>query len=394
MKILLQEIKKILRPSVVFIFLILYFSAAVIFGFFTYIPDKNTLFNGSGSWSADELETRNISVIMSDIMLEKYGLTVEGDELNDFIEYAKEYEINLDKAIARNEYCKMLGITSDKEINENWETLRNNDNSKIAAFFENTSARYFEYEGNYYLPALVAYLQMTVDEINAGIDSFGEDFVFHVYNSEVIYTLSKEMVTYYIISVTCAMIAILPYGIRDKRSNIAALQYSSKIGRKLYLYKTAAVLLSSAFLMVIGIAVALTFYQCLGIERYDDTVMDSFFLMQLESAYAQDCVYSGITIKNLRVVFSLTVFILGIILCAFVHIICEKLRNPITASVACLPIFGVMYFCIVRYLSDCVYPVTNVLLFKGEGLVALTVIVVLYAIALLIDSLRQKKKSF
>lgn len=394
MKMLLQEIRKILRPSVIFIFLILYFSSAVFFGFFAHIPAKNAQFNGSDSWSADELETRNISVIMSDIMLEKYGLTVEDDELNDFIEYAKEYEINLDKAIARNEYCKMLGITSDEEINENWETLKNNDNIEIAAFFENTSGRYFEYDGNYYLPALVAYLQMTVDEINAGTDRFGKDFVFHVYNSEVIYTLGKEMVTYYIISVTCAMIAILPYGVREKRSKIAALQYSSKIGRKLYIYKTAAVLLSSAFLMVIGIAVALTFYQCLGIGRYDDTVMDSFYLMQHESAYAQDCVYSGITMKNLRGVFSLTVFILGIILCGFVHIISEKLRNPITASAVCLPILGVMYFCSVRYLSDCVYPVNNVLLFKGEGLVALTVMVVLYAIVLLIDSLRQKKKSF
>lgn len=394
MKILLQEMRKILRPSVICIFLILYFSSAVLFGYFARIPDKKTLFNGSDSWSVDDLETRYLSVIMSDIMLEKYGLTVEGDELNDFIEYAKEYEINLDKAITEHEYCKMLGITSSEEINENWETLRNNDNSKIAAFFENTSERYFEYEANYYLPALVAYFQMTVDEINAGIDRFGEDFVFHVYNSEVIYTFGREMVIYYIISVTCAMIAILPYGVREKRSNIADIQYSSKIGRKLYLYKTAAVLLSSAFLMVIGIAVALTFYQCLGIGRYDNTVMDSYFLMQHQSAYAQDCVYSGITIKNLRVVFSLTVFIFGIILCGFVHIICEKLRNPITASAACLPIFAVMYLCSVRYLSDCVYPVNNVLLFKGEGLVALTVIVVLYAIALLVDSLKQKKKSF
>lgn len=405
MKILLWEIRKIFKPSIIAIVLVLYVLAGTLIGPLAYFEYSYNSYNGE--YNGDDVEGgKHAETVVKDMLMERYGVSLEGDELFDFIEYFTEYSENLDKAVSENEYCKKFGITCADDLNmpvygilgseyyaidEDGRLVQAKED-EYSRFFESAMYTEFEYNGNKYIPEIKQWLQSSMYHIESGFERSGEDYVYYVFDTGILHTLGMDLPILFFAAITCAMIAVIPYGVREIRSDVADIQYSSKTGKKIYFYKTAAVIISSVIFMAIGVAVALIFYECLGVDRFDNMMLDSYY-SEFDGRFADslDRVYSQITVSELIKISSVSVFVLGVILCGAVYIVSEKCRNPITAAAACLPFFGVMAFCGYRYLSGCIYPCNHGLLFKEEGLVVLAVLVIAYVVFMLVDYIKLRK---
>lgn len=407
MKILLWEIRKIFRPSVIAIVLILYVLAATLIGPLAYFEYSYNSYNGE--YNGDGIDGgKSAETVVKDMLMERYGISLEGEELYDFIEFHKEYSENLDKAVSENEYCKKFGITCADDLNMSLYGILGSDyyaidedgrlsqvkEDEYSRFFEAAMYTEFEYDGNTYIPEIKQWLDSTVYHIESGFARSGEDYVYYVFHTTILHALGMDIPILFFAAITCAMIAVIPFGVSEKRSGVSDIQYSSKTGKRIYLYKTAAVIISSAIFMAIGVAVALIFYKCLGVDRFDNTMLDSYY-GEFDGRFAESLnrVYSQITVAELLKISALSVFVLGVVLCGAVHIVCEKCRNPITAAASCIPLFCVMAFCGYRYLLGCIYPCNHGLTVKWEGLVVLAVLVIAYIIFMLADYLKLRKAS-
>ncbi|MBQ8210712.1 MAG: hypothetical protein IJZ35_09035 [Clostridia bacterium] len=407
MKILFYEIKKIFKPSVLAVVLILYVLAGTLIGPLSTIEYAYNSYNGEYGFdpSLRGGGGKHSETVVKDMLMERYGIALEGEELFDFIDFFTQYSENLNKAIINNEYCKKFGITCADDLmmsaydilGEEYYTM--DENGRIVQLKEDEYSRFFdydhimyyefEYEGKKYIPEIQSWLQSSMYHIQAGFERSGKDYVYYIFDTGIVSTLGISLPILFCASMACAMIAVIPYGVREIRSGITDIQHSSKTGRKIYLYKIGAVLISSAVFMAAGIAVALAYYECIGVDRFDNTMLDSYY-GEFDGLFADKLnkVYSQITVAELIKFFSVAVFVLGIVMCIAVYIVSEKFNNPITAAAACIPVFGVMILCGYRYLSGCVYPCNHSLLFKGEGLVV-TALFVLACIAVVIIDYRK-----
>lgn len=411
MKVLLYEIRKIFRPSVIAIALVLYVLAGTLIGPLATIDYEYNSYNGEYGfdYSLRGGGGKRSEMVVKDMLMELYGISLEGEELYDFIEFFTQYSENLDKAVSENEYCKKFGITcADDLVLSSYDILgeeyyvKDEDGfieqlkeDEYSRFFDYAMYHEFEYEGKKYIPNIESWLQSCMYHIEAGFEQSGEDYVYYIFDTGIVSSLGMSLPILFCASMACAMIAVIPYGVREIRSSMADIQNSSKTGRKIYLYKIGAVLISSAIFMAAGVAVGLVYYECLGVDRFDNTMLDSYY-GEFNSLFAEKLnkVYSQITVSDLIKFFSVAVFVLGIVLCVAVHIVSEKCNNSITAAAACIPVFGVMVFCGYRYLSGCVYPCNHSLLFKGEGLVVTAILTLACAAAVIVDYRKMKNTSF
>lgn len=407
MKILLNEIRKILRPSVIAVVLVIYVIVTTTVGPLAMVEYKFDRFNGE--YNMEEEGGILIETMVADMLMQRYGMSLEGDELYDFINYQNEYSANIDKVVSENEYCKKYGITSAEElgvseydilgseyyVRDSEGHIKQLKEDAVSEFFENAYYKEFEYNGNIYIPAVSEQLKLKVYNINNGFETSGKDYVYYVYDSNVVNILGMDMSLLLCTALVCSMLAMIPYGVRDMRIGIGEIQHSSKVGRSIYLYKTAAVLISSAVFIAMGIAIAIVYYRCTGTERFDSMRLDSYY-GAFGGCYGAELnrVYSGITMIDLIKVFSLSVFIFGIALCGGAHLVCEKCPNPITAAAACIPFFAILIFCGYRYLFGCVSPINHFLLFKGEGFVVLGLFTLAYISAVIFDYVKLKRKSY
>lgn len=400
MRILLYEIRKIMRPSVLAVLFVLYAVAATAIGPLAYVQYSYNAFNGEYS-SADN--GKHTETVVKDMLMERYGISLEGEELFDFIEFHKEYWENLNKAVSENEYCKLYGITNAEDLTLSAYDILGEEyyvrdaegyikqvkEDEVSRFFSNAMYNEFEYDGQVYIPEVGSWLNSSLWHIQSGFEKYGEDYVYYIFNSAIANKVGMDIPILLCSTLLCAMLAIIPYGVKDKMSGVEDVQYCAKTGKRIYIYKISAVLVASLIFMLTGIAIAAVYYRCLGVERFNGTFLNSYF--DAFGGFDMNKVYSGITVIDLIRIFYVCSLVFGIVLCAGVYIICEKCRNPITASASCIPIFAVMIFCGYRYLSGCVYSCNHSLLFKGEGIAVLAVLSAVCICAVIFDYRRLKK---
>lgn len=404
MKILLYEIKKIMRPSVLIIVFAVYLTVSIT-GVFADVQTKKNGFNPESVEDCADF-AQFASVVIADYMLEHYGYSVVGDEICDFLEYQQGYESNLDKAVSENEYCKKFGVTTANELSwdpgilgeeyytfdENGNVLEQIKTDEYSEFFNKAYSMGFEYNGKIYYPPVSSFLLEKAEALQKGLDEYGDNYTYYVYNAELCYVIGYDIYQLFFVAVVCSMIMVIPYGITEKRSNVKKMQYSSKTGRNIYFHKTAAVILSSIVILALFISTALIYYNYLGVEKYDSTMLNTYYIQ--DRAYSDSAVYyNGISVKNLLCVFIGFTLIVGACMCVFVNIICSKCRNPVTALTACLPLFAVAWLLMKRYISQPVYPLDSKLFFVNEEIYAAIIIAAVCVVSVFFDYFKQRKKS-
>lgn len=275
MNVILNELKKIFNMKSIILLLIVNVVMSFLFMEFDirYFP------NGEIAESY-----YNIFVEMED----EYGEFMDENEFNDFKGKYMETKKEVDKYIKSREDLKELGITNYDEFNKanssnyinykkfekiHWDILFE---KKIDIFWEVPSRKdviesYEKKEEIMIREKLNEKQEIRVKEIiDKDIEtSIFTDVVFSNYNG-----LIKNVVRTILLSV---MILITPIYTRDNKENINYLQYTSKVGRKIFKKKILSGLVATFILVSIELVCFLSLYSTNNISMFLDTNINSVF---------------------------------------------------------------------------------------------------------------------
>lgn len=285
-------------------------------------------------------------------MVDKYGHELDENELKDFTKVLQQEIKKADKYIQADKEFSNLGITSyrefidmrkgnqenpeieqlsskimfDKEIDLFWEIPQREN---VIEKMEFVNERY-GYSDLVQLPT--SKQDQRIQEI---IQSGKVNAIFPSYPVEYnLQTISQSIAITILVSV---IFMISPIFIRDYKNNMFGLQYSSKIGRGLFLKKVTAGMLAAFIITTFLIIVYYGLYSTNDIGMFLESEINSF----MGTVYWYDFSFLQLIIMTILLTY---VIILSLSLLAiFVSSIC---KNYISIIGIQLPLFAVLYWLI------------------------------------------------
>ncbi|MED3550797.1 hypothetical protein [Cytobacillus praedii] len=339
MRIIIEEMKKIFHPVMLLICLLINLLMYYIFIDF----DISVFPNGRPA-----TDMYNIGIEMVD----KYGHELDKNELKNFTKVLHQEIKKADKYIQADKEFSNLGITSyrefidkrngdqenpeieqlsskimfDKEIDLFWEIPQREN---VIEKMEFVNERY-GYSDLVQLPT--SKQDQRIQEI---IQSGKVNAIFPSYPVEYNFqTISQSIAITILVSV---IFMISPIFIRDYKNNMFGLQYSSKIGRGLFLKKVTAGMLAAFIITTFLIIVYYGLYSTNDIGMFLESEINSF----MGTVYWYD--FSFLQLIIMTILFTYVIILSFSLLAIFVSSIC---KNYISIIGIQLPLFAVLYWLI------------------------------------------------
>lgn len=339
MRIIIEEMKKIFHPVMLLICLLINLLMYYIFIDF----DISVFPNGRPA-----TDMYNIGIEMVD----KYRHELDESELKDFTKVLQQEIKKADKYIQADKEFSNLGITSYREFidmrkgnqeNPEIEQLSSKImfDKEIDLFWEipqreNVIEKMEFVNERYGYSDLVQQPTSKQDQrIQEIIQSGKVNAIFPSYPVEYNFqTISQSIAITILVSV---IFMISPIFIRDYKNNMFGLQYSSKIGRGLFLKKVTAGMLAAFIITTFLIIVYYGLYSTNDIGMFLESEINSF----MGTVYWYDFSFLQLIIMTILLTY---VIILSLSLLAiFVSSIC---KNYISIIGIQLPLFAVLYWLI------------------------------------------------
>lgn len=339
LRIIIEEMKKIFHPVMLLICLLINLLMYYIFIDF----DISVFPNGRPA-----TDMYNIGIEMVD----KYGHELDKNELKNFTKVLHQEIKKADKYIQADKEFSNLGITSyrefidkrngdqenpeieqlsskimfDKEIDLFWEIPQREN---VIEKMEFVNERY-GYSDLVQLPT--SKQDQRIQEI---IQSGKVNAIFPSYPVEYNFqTISQSIAITILVSV---IFMISPIFIRDYKNNMFGLQYSSKIGRGLFLKKVTAGMLAAFIITTFLIIVYYGLYSTNDIGMFLESEINSF----MGTVYWYD--FSFLQLIIMTILFTYVIILSFSLLAIFVSSIC---KNYISIIGIQLPLFAVLYWLI------------------------------------------------
>jgi len=264
-RIIFQEVKKIIRPLPVVLCLIAllllsinvpknYIQSKQLLNTKEY-PDKFTLY-----------DNYSVNVLFHDFLLDKYGTIVLIDDLDSIVAKRTELLEQIDAAAQKDEVLLRTGTLFNRESAEFYTTI---------APMEHNSQSLSEEDQRYVWSCING--QMRLDETDCPIGFLKElDTVIQTLKSgnpyqvlpADIFPIMRKCVSVIIGFVVASWLLVIPYGVAESRSGTQMLSFSTKQGRKSYANKMTAALMLSSIIIVIGAIISALLFAAIGADRY------------------------------------------------------------------------------------------------------------------------------
>lgn len=313
-KLILNELKKIYKFRYVTV-------AAIIFLLFGYL----LVFRGADS-RIEKFHTENypenitykngvysVDLKFKDMLLAKYGKTIDAKELPLVKEELQRFEKQVKEAERKDEILKRAGFNADIGSFEGNPELSEDDERYVREYSNGT----LRFEGTDYPIYFLDGFQEIVDYMEA-MAKKGENVVYHVMSDAFGYEIGKEF-SIVIIAAAASLFMIIPYMVNENKSRIALFEYSSKTGRKSYINKLIAVIITQFITVGAGAGIAAAYFRLWDIPRYYDSKIDT--MMIIKHVYLRDLEYTDLSGIYSRCYTGLTfleiyvLLLLGISLC-------------------------------------------------------------------------------
>ncbi|WP_313800776.1 hypothetical protein [Cytobacillus sp.] len=337
MRIIIEEMKKIFHPVMLLLFLVIN-----LLMYYLFIDFDITVFpNGRPA-----TDMYNIGVEM----VEKYGHELDENELKDFKIVLQQEIKKADQYIQSDQEFAKLGITSYQEYIDmaNGEQ-RNEEIEQLSSriFFDKGVDLFWEipqreniiedmefvherYGYSYIEGKLTDKQEKRIQEI---VQSGTVDAIFPSYPVEYNFqTISQSIAITILLSV---IFMISPIFIRDYKNNMFGLQYSTKIGRSLFMKKVAAGMLSAFIIITFLVIVYYGLYSTNNIGIFLDSNINSF----MGSVYWYD--FTFLQLILMTILFTYMIILSMSLLAIFVSSIC---KNYISIIGILLPLFAIVYW--------------------------------------------------
>lgn len=265
MKVIIQEMKKVVRPLHVALCLAVllllslgvpknYIQAKQLLDTEEY-PDKFTLY-----------DNYSVDILFHDFLIEEYGNQLAVDDLNKMIHQRTELLEQIDAAARNDEVLLRTGTLFNKESAEFYTVVEPMGNTGSAISDQDQIYQWSCVNGQMQLDGTdypIGFLKK-MDNVISILRS-GETY--QVLPSDVFRVMRKNIATL-IGFVAASWIVVIPYGVAETKSGTQMLAASTRQGRKGYVKKVAAALLVCVLLVGAGVMITALLFSTQGADRY------------------------------------------------------------------------------------------------------------------------------
>lgn len=192
-----------------------------------------------------------------------------------------------------------------------------------------------------------------IDGFKDVIELIQEHGEYHVLPRDILLNIRNNQmpIVYFIIA---ALLLVIPYGVSESRSRTEQLVFSTKAGRKTYLYKVLAAGIGSVIIIGIGVVVVSVMFSQWEVDRYYDSRIDSAMAVfkwtdpyQVPIDLAKQ--YGGISLLTFYIVMCMVFLLAGTGLTVVAAVVSLAVRNAVTGIAASIPViaFAIVFF--IRY---------------------------------------------
>lgn len=400
-KLIANELKKIFKLRNVAVAAVMFVAVGVLLGFFS---DFVSL---PGSFTSQGVSSSDVSIRFSDMLLQKYGETIDLDELPQLKTDFETVSQDIIAAAEKSEYLKRTGSTltedfnlkangdsndeSPEEIQYSFEIRHGNrclDGAKYPLYFARSLQRiigYFEDAEKSGMKGNISYDVMSTSITNSIDDNLHIPLLF----------------------IIVSLFIIVPYMIEENKSKAALLEYSSKVGRSSCKNKIFAVVIAVFITVGAGACAAAVNFSRWGISRYYGCKIDTLKITHfIEDVFAPSnynfslisskC-YSGFTLLEIYILLLLGLSLCGILTLLLAAIIAYHFDNifaPFAIGLLLLSVPIIFFERAVR-VGLSIAPVLNdtgkMLTTNYEPFIFIAVLIALTIIAVVIEIRRKKR---
>lgn len=365
MAVYIQELKKLLRPCLLAVSLLLFaglFCTLTLPNLipFTYpsthqpVPQPNAL---------EAVYHSDCELAFTDLLLAEYGNTIESLELSRFRQQTERFCAQLRETVQADPQLQAAHMVLDEQCR-----IQSDPSYAPAKGDDSDAASYSPYvldciSGRIQLPgtdypiAFAGMMQELLQTLEAAA-SAGGTVLYHVSVPALLTSEIANFLMPFPYAALCGLILIVPYASLENRSGTMQLFCATRIGRRIERCRMGALCTGALGLTATGALLTAVQFIALDLERYYPLPAELW--AETTAAYA-DTTFWGLFIR-----LALFAGISCLICTLLAALIASRLRNIITSFVcALLPIF----FCFGLYVLYVVQPLTGGrerLLFAGE----------------------------
>lgn len=367
MELFFQELKKMRRPQYLVISLLL---LALFCGFFSFLyfgdnlkithADSSTLADSRNGIPAAELQ-------FTDMLLERYGPSIEREELNSVRKQSEAFREQLNRALAEDRILRECGLTSVETLS----VIQNSPILFMGEFSEDPGTNAYIkrcIRGNCQLPGtdypiLFAY---QFENLLAGMEKAAEadpnsdQPLFYVAPDQFV-TLIPEAVLPILAAALCSAVILVPYGILENSRHTLPLLCSTKAGRRMERRRLGAVIACILLMTALGILLSVIHFTSWDLGRYYPCIVDNAMMNGATHNGLYDgrsyfnfvypYVGQGITFLGLYLRMAAAAAVAGISCALTAGLISFYQRNIITGYLAALVPIAVGVLFLYRYIA-------------------------------------------
>lgn len=402
-KLILNELKKIFKFRNVVVAVCVF----LFLGFLTVFRDVNSVISKFDTENYPEqipldLSHYSVELKFKDTLLKKYGETIDADELPLVKEELQKFEKQVDSALRNDEILKSAGFNADTR---HYEGLRE-VSPEVEQYCFTVTEGFYKYDGTDYPVYFENGFREVVNYMETAAEQ-GKPQVYHVMSDTFDYEIGEDL-SIILFAVAASLFIVVPYMVSENKSKTALFEYSSKIGRKSYGNKIAAVAVSQFITVGIGALIAAAYFLSWNVSRYYNCKIDTSRIINfidnntMPQEYYWPIVsskcYSGLTLLELYILLLLGVSLCGILTLLLAAIIAYHFDNifaPFAIGLLLLSIPIAFYERAVitgLNLSSMFSDGSEMLTTKYEPFIFIAVLIAVTVIAVVIEIRKKKKK--
>lgn len=341
----------------------------------------------------------SVELKFKDTLLKKYGKTIDANELSLIIEELQKFEKQVYEAKRNDEVLKRAGYNADGDYFEGNADLSQEDNRHVLDVING----YYQYEGTDYPVYFLQGFQKIVDYMDTA-GKYGKIQVYHVLSDTVVEEISQNL-HLVIFAVIASLFIIVPFMVNENRSRTVIFEYSSKVGRKSYVNKIAAVIISQFITVGAGAFMTTALLFLWNVSRYYNCKIDT--LIFTLNTFPADIVhselwnvsfelYSGLTYLEFYILLLSGITLCGVMVLLLTAIISYHFDNifaPFAIGILLLSLIALFYerYVVIGLNLPSFFGANRLLTTKYEPFIFIAVLIALTVTAAVIE-IRKKKK--
>ncbi len=265
MRVIFQEMKKIIRPLPLALCLVLlvwisfgvlrnYTQAEQLLSTERY-PDQFTIY-----------DNYSVDILFHDFLLAEYGNSVSTDHLDELLHQRAEWLEQIDAAAQKDEVLSRTDTFFSKESSEFYSTVDPAGNAGTAISEQDQIYVWSCINGQMQLDGTdcpIGFLK----KMDAVILTLQSGKPYQVLPSDI-FPVMRKNINIIIGFVVASWVFVIPYGVAEARSDTQMLAFTTKQGRKSYIKKTASVSFLCVLIIGTGVLIAASLFSLLGADRY------------------------------------------------------------------------------------------------------------------------------